>query len=153
MQKKPMSSAEEDQYISNLVAQVKAYDPDLVVGVLRSGMVYATYVAQQIKYVKMAGYDPATGNIYMLCDAEFKDFKRIMFIDDNIVTGETFTSVQNRFSDIDFRFGVLFTDAIATPAHIKAQVFAGVDLGYFAYPVPSIKKVYQQGIRFRDESI
>lgn len=139
-------------YINILADQVKQYNPDEIIGVSRSGMPYATWISQMLN-IKHLGYLNLDNKEICLSN---KSSKRVVIIDDNIVEGRSYceiTKLMLNYSNLDYRFGVLFTDAVKTPYWIKQQVFKGCDLDYFASSVPGIMKQYKPYIRSRDASI
>jgi hypothetical protein len=89
-----------------------------------------------------------------------------MVIDDNTLSGDSYYEVKTLMDykrkpiplpllkpKFEWRFGVLFTDSLATPDEVKQEVFSGVDLDYFATSVPGMMKNFKYKVRSRDEGI
>ena len=157
-----MTYAEMVNYVSILANKVKTFEPDEIVGVARSGMPYATWVAQ-ILNIKHLGYLNIENNELVLAN---KNARRIMVIDDNTVSGSSYYTIKDLMDakrkplplpllkpKFEWRFGVLFTDSLATPQEVKDEVFSGIDLDYYATSVPGMMKNFKYKVRSRDESI
>lgn len=160
--KRRMTYAEMVNYVGILAEQVKTFNPDEIVGVARSGMPYATWVAQILK-IKHLGYLNLANKELVLSN---KNAKRIMVIDDNTLSGDSYYEVKTLMDykrkplplpllkpKFEWRFGVLFTDSLATPQEVKDEVFSGIDLDYFATSVPGMMKNFKYKVRSRDEGI
>lgn len=157
-----MTYAEMVKYVGILAEQVKTFNPDEIVGVARSGMPYATWVAQ-ILNIKHLGYLNIENQELVLSN---KNARRIMVIDDNTVSGSSYYTIKELMDSLrktlplplfkpkfEWRFGVLFTDSLATPEEVKEEVFSGVDLDYYATSVPGMMKNFKYKVRSRDEGI
>jgi hypoxanthine phosphoribosyltransferase len=152
MNQTPMPHAEMLVYLNILADQVKQYNPDEIIGVSRSGLPYATWISQ-ILDIKHLGYLNLANKEICLSN---KSSKRVFIIDDNVVNGDSYiqiTKLMQHYPNLEYKFGVLFTDSVKTPYWIKQQVIKGTDLDYFATTVPGIMKAYKPYIRSRDESI
>jgi hypothetical protein len=152
MQKRPMAHGEMLTYLNILAYQIKQYNPDEIIGVSRSGMPYATWISQMLN-IKHLGYLNLDNKEICLSN---KSSNRVVIIDDNIVEGRSYieiTKLMLNYSNLDYKFGVLFTDAVKTPDWIKQQVIKGKDLDYFASSVPGLMKDYKPYIRSRDAGI
>lgn len=160
--KRRMTYAEMVKYVGILAEQVKTFNPDEIVGVARSGMPYATWVAQ-ILNIKHLGYLNIENQELVLSN---KNARRIMVIDDNTVSGSSYYTIKELMDSLrkplplplfkpkfEWRFGVLFTDSLATPEEVKEEVFSGVDLDYYATSVPGMMKNFKYKVRSRDEGI
>jgi len=147
--KRPMSHSEMECYLFNLIEKVKYFNPDEIVGINRGGMSYGTWIAHILDLP--LGMYIRKGNRLMLTN---ESSKRLMLIDDNIISGETFTEVKNYFDTTDYiwKFGVLFSDSIETPEVFKQQIISGTDLNYFATTVPGFYRNFKPYERARDKN-
>ena len=152
MIKRDMTADEHDSYLMHLARQVGDYKPDVIVGIARSGLPYAAWVAQILNHKRLGYYNPKTDRLEI---GDNEPYSRVVFIDDSVVTGDTYNTLLKRFSNANFEFrvGAFFTDADKTSDDIRSQVLAGVNLDYFATAIPGIKRVFTEYVRFRDESI
>lgn len=147
-----MADAEGRQYFDNMVQQIAQFNPGEVIAVNRSGFSYAMWVAQQLK-LPMGAYWPKQQRLVRASSS-----KKIVFVDDNTVAGETYLTCKQdlgptlRNEGIEWKWAVLFTDW-HTPKPIRDEVIQGVRLPYFAEePMWGSMKVSQDyGVRFRDE--
>ncbi|HTX73780.1 MAG TPA: phosphoribosyltransferase [Rectinemataceae bacterium] len=146
---RPMGFEEMEGYLHALVEKLRPFEPHEVVGLARSGFPYAAWVAQLLDlplgYLSLRGRQLALEN---------PSAGRIAVIDDNTVSGESFTLVQRYLSEahphLDFRFGVLYADWF-TPEDILERICYGVRLPYFPTTVAGTMKRYHLGARHRDE--
>lgn len=154
MLKRAMTVDEENHYIDVMVSKARDFKPNCVVGVLTSGMVFATYAMQALRLdgdLAFGAFNPKTNTLTWITEPPPFINKRILFVDDNICSGETYNIVKNYMGTSKYdswRFAALFTDAEKTPVAVKDAVLVGVDLDWFADPIPSIKKDLSK--RFRD---
>lgn len=154
MIKRAMTVDEENHFISVMLEQARDFKPNCVVGVLTSGMVFATYAIQTLRLdrdMAFGAFDPNTQTLtWIKAPPKFSE-QRILFVDDNICSGETYNIVKDYVGQqkhVAWRFAALFTDVDKTPQSVKDAVIVGVDLDWYADPVPSIKKDVSG--RFRD---
>lgn len=143
-----MSDAEGHKYFDEMLRQIKEFNPDEIIAVNRSGFSYAMWVAQRLG-LPLGAYWPYTEFIVRATEG-----KRVVFVDDNTVNGETFLTCKEVMegSDVEWKWAVLFTDW-NTPEEVRNEVIQGVRLPYFAEePMWGSMKVSQgAGVRFRDE--
>ena len=144
-----MTNDEMLEYFDVMVKQIAAFEPDEIIAVNRSGYAYGMWVSQQLK-LPLGSYWPD-----MKILIKHPDSKRIVFVDDNILKGDTFISTKEFMLDhlnFEWQWAVLFTDWF-TPQTICDQVIHGVKLPYFAEePIPGSMKVSKDyGVRHRDE--
>lgn len=151
-QPRVMGDEEGNRYFMNMVDQIAKFNPDEIVAVNRSGFSYAMWVAQILK-LPLGVYFPKTTQLIL----SNRDSKRIVFVDDNILSGTTYkdTKVYMGYEhpEMDWKWAVLFSDWNATPASVCDEIIQGVRLPYFAEePMWGSRKVSEDyGIRFRDE--
>lgn len=150
-QPRSMTEAEGETYFQNMLSQIRAWQPDTVVAVARSGLAYAQWVAQELT-LPIGIYWPGQESLVIP-----HAHKRIVFVDDNILQGSTFLAAKdflqrNGYNDDSYRWAVLFSDW-HTPKHIREQIIQGVRLPYFAQePFWGTRKISKDyGVRFRDE--
>ena len=144
-----MRSEEGEKYFQSMLEQIRAFDPKEIIAVSRSGFSYAMWVAQELR-LPLGVYWPSTS--VLVAD----NLERIVFVDDNVVNGETFSATKLMMAlespETEWRWAVLFTDW-NTPKEIRDEVIHGVRLPYFAEePMWGSRKVSKgYGVRFRDE--
>ena len=147
-QPRVMTDSEGSSYFENMLEQIALFNPDEIIAVNRSGFSYAMWVAQILKK-PLGAYWPKTNTL-------IHSGKRLVFVDDNILQGETYsntkTFMRQSHPDISFKWAVLFSDW-HTPENVRNEIIQGVRLPYFAEePVWGSKKVsVDYGIRYRDE--
>jgi len=150
-----ITNVEGEQYFGSMVEQIAAFKPDEIIAVARSGFSYAMWVAQRLG-LPLGVYWPKNEFIVRASEG-----KRIVFVDDNTVKGETYLMCkdlmrqpnwQDYKNQAEWKWAVLFTDW-HTPEEIRNEVIQGVRLPYFAEePMWGSMKVSQAaGVRFRDE--
>lgn len=146
-----MTDKEGQEYFDNMVRQIAEFAPDEIIAVNRSGFSYAMWAAQRLK-LPLGVYWPATDFIVRASEG-----KRIVFVDDNTVKGETYLQCkkllsEDPYSGVEWKWAVLFTDW-NTPEEIRNDVIQGIRLPYFAEePMWGSMKVSQAaGVRSRDE--
>ena len=144
-----MGNDEMLSYFDLMVKQIESFNPDEIVAVNRSGYAYGMWVAQRLN-LPLGSYWP---DINLLIKRPSSS--RIVFVDDNILKGDTFLSTKQfmlEHSNTEWRWAVLFTDWF-TPQNICDEVIHGVKLPYFAEePIPGSMKVSKDyGVRYRDE--
>ena len=144
-----MSSEEGERYFQIMLEQIRAFDPKEIIAVSRSGFSYAMWVAQELG-LPLGVYWPSTG--VLVAD----NLERIVFVDDNMVNGETYKATKLMMSlespETEWQWAVLFTDW-NTPEKLREEVIQGVRLPYFAEePMWGSRKISKgYGVRFRDE--
>jgi len=149
-QPRQMTIEEGEQYFSQMVDQIAKFDPDEIVAVARSGFSYAMWVSQILK-LPLGAYWSDRGELVTGSNP-----KRIVFVDDNILSGTTYKDtiqfMSAHYPDIEWKWAVLFSDW-HTPDDIRNAIIQGVRLPYFAEePMWGSKKVSQAyGVRYRDE--
>lgn len=138
-------------YFRKMLLQIEEFDPSEIIAVNRSGFSYAMWAAQQLK-LPLGVYWPKTGFIVRASEG-----KRVVFVDDNTVKGETFLACkqlmdEDPYSGVEWKWAVLFTDW-HTPEVIRNEVIQGIRLPYFAEePMWGSMKISQAaGVRYRDE--
>jgi adenine/guanine phosphoribosyltransferase-like PRPP-binding protein len=147
-----MSDAEGEQLFQTMLKQIADYAPDEIIAVHRSGFSYAMWVAQILK-LPLGVYFPKK----LQLNFDSTSPKKVVFVDDNILSGTTYTATKeymaNNFSDVDFKWAVLFSDWNATSENIRNEIIQGTRLPYFAEePMWGSRKVSADyGVRFRDE--
>lgn len=143
-----MSESEGHGYFTAMVEQIAEFKPDEIIAVARSGFSYAMWVAQTLK-LPLGAYWPESEFIVRATEG-----KRVVFVDDNTVKGETYLTCKEVMdgSDVEWKWAVLFTDW-NTPEEIRNEVIQGTRLPYFAEePMWGSMKMSQgAGVRFRDE--
>jgi hypothetical protein len=148
-QPKVMTDEEGEVYFQNMLLQIKQFNPDEIIAVNRSGFSYAMWAAQILK-LPLGAYWPESNKLVAL-----QSSKRLVFVDDNIVKGNTYLETKDFMSGYkyDWKWAVLFTDWF-TNEDIRKEVIAGIRLPYFAEePMWGSRKVSQDyGIRYRDEN-
>lgn len=151
-QPRHMLADEGERYFDVMLNEIAQFDPDEIVAVARSGFSYAMWVSQILKK-PLGVYWPKHNMLYF--DSEKP--KKIVFVDDNILGGSTYTGTkslmqQDQFKHIDWRWAVLFSDW-HTPQSVRDEIIQGVRLDYFAEePIWGSRKVSKDyGVRFRDE--
>lgn len=150
-QPRVMSDAEGEELFQNMLRQIAEFKPDVIIAVNRSGFSYAMWVAQILK-LPLGVYYPKQG--YCIIPAQRP--KRVVFVDDNILQGTTFTAAQRymekSYPGIDYKWAVLFSDW-HTPENVRDAIIQGTRLPYFAEePMWGSRKVSADyGIRYRDE--
>jgi len=149
-QPKIMTNAEGELYFDNMVNQISEFQPNEIIAVARSGFSYAMWVAQILK-LPLGAYWAERGELITGTDPE-----RIVFIDDNILSGTTYKDTKlfmdRYYPNTEWRWAVLFSDW-HTPEDVRNEIIQGTRLPYFAEePMWGSKKISQDyGIRFRDE--
>ena len=131
-----------------MVKQIKAFEPNEIVAVNRSGYSFAMWTAQVLK-LPLGSYWPDRKLLVTRPES-----KKIVFVDDNVLQGETFLSTIDYMKDKDksWCWAVLFSDW-HTPEDIRKRIIQGTRLDYFAIePFPGSMKVSEDyGVRTRDE--
>jgi hypothetical protein len=137
-------------YIS-LLTKINEFGPKAVIGVARSGLPYATWIAQDLD-LPLAVYWPKKTKLVF----ENKLPQHVVFVDDNILKGTTYTDakwfMQTYYPDHKWQWSVLFSDW-STPEVIRNEIIEGGQLDYFAQePIWGSRKIsLDQGIRYRDK--
>jgi len=150
-QPKTMTNAEGELYFDNMVSQIADFKPDEIIAVARSGFSYAMWVSQILK-LPLGAYWAERGELITSSDT-----KRIVFVDDNMVSGSTYNDtkmfMQQHYPTTEWQWAVLFTDW-HTPEQVRNEIIQGTRLPYFAEePMWGSKKISQDyGIRYRDEN-
>ena len=148
---KTMSDKEGEKYFHTMLMQIKKYEPDQIVAVARSGFSYAMWVAQILKLPLGVYYN----NTQLVIE---NNSKRIVFVDDNIMSGTTFATTKDfmsqNYPSVEWSWAVLFCDW-QTSETIKKEIIYGTELTYYAtQPFWGSRKVgLGLGIRARDEGI
>lgn len=122
---RPMTNQEGEQYFENLLAQVRAYAPEEIIAISRSGFSYAGWIAQELN-LPLGAYWPERE---LLVNTK----TRLVFVDDNTITGETYLELAKflEHKNLQWKMAVFFCDW-HTPQHIRDQLLMGVHLPYFA---------------------
>lgn len=131
-----------------MTGQIAQWKPDEIIAVNRSGYCFAGWVSQVLK-LPLGSYWPDRKIL-----VKRPESKRLIFVDDNVLKGDTFLAARQEFDreDFDWAWAVLFSDW-NTPEEIRNQIIQGTRLDYFALePFPGSMKVSQAyGVRTRDE--
>jgi hypothetical protein len=148
MEHKHMSNEDALKFFEIMLAEIKEFKPDEIIGVARSGFVIGTWVAHRLK-LPMGGYWHDRNRIEKLSTS-----KRIVFVDDNLCKGRTYKKVEDfmvkNHSNIHWKYAVHFTD-IDSPITNKVIRGAAIDY-YIIEPLWGNMKVSKgHGIGFRDE--
>jgi hypothetical protein len=149
-QSRRMIDAEAETYFSNMLSQIKEFNPTEIVAVARSGFSYAMWAAQELK-LPLGAYWAERGELVIGSDPE-----RIVFIDDNILSGATYKATKmfmdRYYPNCAWRWAVLFSDW-HTPEDVRNEIIQGVRLPYFAMePMWGSRKIsIDYGVRYRDE--
>jgi len=145
-----MTNDEGEKYFNNMVSQINDFKPNEIIAVARSGFSYAMWTAQILK-LPLGAYWSERGELITGSDPE-----RIVFVDDNILSGTTYKDTKlfmsRYYPNTEWRWAVLFSDWL-TPELVRNEIIQGVRLPYFAEePMWGSKKVsVDYGVRFRDE--
>jgi hypothetical protein len=144
-QPRTMTNEEGETYFNNMLEQIIQCNPTEIVAVHRSGFALAMWVSQILK-LPLGVYYPDTKRLQAIT----RD--RLVFVDDNIVNGETYTQAREHLA-ISFKWAVLFIDWNA-PEAIRNDTIAGIRLPYYALePVWASRKIStSHGTRYRDEN-
>jgi hypoxanthine phosphoribosyltransferase len=146
-----MSNEEGESYFTEMLLQIADFKPNEIVAVARSGFSYAMWVSQMLK-LPLGAYWAERGELITSSDPE-----RIVFVDDNILSGTTYTNTKvfmnKYYPTTEWRWAVLFSDW-HTPEQVRNEIIQGTRLPYFAEePIWGSKKISQDyGIRYRDEN-
>ena len=147
-----MSENEAELYFTRIVEQIRSFDPKIIVGVARTGLVYAVWVAQELGIKDVGIYWPKQNRMAMTDNNP----GRIVFVDDNTVSGSSYLQAKElmaaHYPQTEYRWAVLFTDW-NSPEIVQNEVIKGARLPYFAEePFWGSRKISKDyGIRFRDE--
>lgn len=145
---RPMGFDEMRGYLEVLAEGVRAFGAEEVVGLARSGFPYAAWVAQLLD-LPLGYLNLRTRQLAL----EEVSARRIAIVDDNTVSGESFSAVVDFMASerpqLDFVFGVLYADWF-TPKAVLDRIVYGVRLPYFPTEVPGTLKRYRFGSRYRD---
>jgi hypothetical protein len=149
-QSRKMTDVEAEAYFNKMLTQIKEFNPNEIVAVARSGFSYAMWAAQELK-LPLGAYWAERGELVIGSDPE-----RIVFIDDNILSGTTFKATKmfmtRYYPNCSWRWAVLFSDW-HTPEDVRNEIIQGVRLPYFAMePMWGSRKIsIDYGVRYRDE--
>lgn len=147
-----MPASEAEQYFEEMVRQIRDFNPNVIVGVARTGLVYAVWCAQELGIKDIGIYWPKQNRIAM----PNMNPERIVFVDDNTVSGGSYLQAKEymakHYYQTEYRWAVLFTDW-NSPEVVQNEVIKGARLPYFAEePFWGSRKISKDyGIRFRDE--
>ena len=87
-QSRKMTDVEAEAYFNKMLTQIKEFNPNEIVAVARSGFSYAMWVAQELK-LPLGAYWAERAELIIGSDPE-----RIVFIDDNILSGTTYKATK-----------------------------------------------------------
>jgi hypoxanthine phosphoribosyltransferase len=147
-----MTNAEGEEYFDRIVKAIGHFSPTNIVGVARTGLIYATWVSQLLSIRNIGIYYPGKDKLLMTDSNP----ERVAFVDDNTVTGNSYLRCKEymarNYPQTKFVWAVLYTDW-NTPENIRNEVIQGTRLPYFAEePFWGSKKISKDyGVRFRDE--
>jgi len=147
-----MSEKEGELYFTRITEMIRDFNPEVIVGVARTGMTYAVWVAQELEIKDIGIYWPN----HIRIDIPNADPKRMVFVDDNTVSGSSYLQVKELmardYPNTEYRWAVLFTDW-HTPEEVQNELIQGTRLPYFAEePFWGSRKISKDyGVRFRDE--
>ena len=151
-QPRRMTDAEGEEYFGRIVTAIEHFNPTVIVGVARTGLIYATWVSQILSIRDIGIYYPGKDKLLM----PNMNPERVAFVDDNTVTGGSYLKCKELmardYPQTEFVWAVLYTDW-NTPEHIRSELIQGTRLPYFAEePFWGSKKISKDyGVRFRDE--
>ena len=150
-QPRHISSEEGEGMFQNVIKQIKEYAPDEIIQVTRSGCSYGSW-ASQILDLPLGTYYPKKPLIIFDSDNP----KKVVFVDDNTVKGETYEDVKEfmakNYPNVEYKWAVLFSDW-HTPESVRNEIIQGARLPYFAEePIWGSRKISKApGVRHRDE--
>jgi hypoxanthine phosphoribosyltransferase len=134
-------------YVDNLVKQVAEYNPDQIIGIARSGMPFATFVAQKLD-LDLGYYNPKYHHFMPAVEP-----KRIVFIDENFVSGGTQKDVHEFMAEympnVEYKLGVVMLDYFCP----DKDCMSGTVLDFWANSMACFFKpiaIEERGVRFRD---
>lgn len=136
------------QYTDVLMEKVAAWKPDEIIGIARSGMPFATFIAQKLN-LDLGYYNPK----YEIFVPAKQESKRIIFIDENFVSGGTQAQVhaymEKHKLDYEYHLGCVMLDLFCPDKncmHGKILDFWADDMACFFKPID----IEERGVRFRD---
>ncbi len=135
-------------YCDTLIQKVKQYDPTEIVGVARSGMPFATFIAQKMN-LDLGYYNPTYGS-FVTCKP--LDGARLLFIDENFVTGNTQSKIKALMVDkpqADYLIGCVMLDMFCP----DRDCVYGKELDFWATDIACFFKPYlieEKGNKYRD---
>jgi len=136
------------RYCDNLMVKVAAWKPDEIIGVARSGMPFATFIAQKLN-LDLGYYNPKFEHFQVANP----NSKRIMFIDENFVSGGTQKQIHQFMEKIkyehEYMVGCVMLDLFCPDKNClygKLLDFWADDMACFFKPI----NIEERGVRFRD---
>jgi len=143
------------KYCDILMEKVAKYNPDEIIGVARSGMPFATFIAQKLD-LDLGYYNPKYENFMSATAGTDKPFKRVVFIDENFVTGRTQKQIRafmaKAFPNVEYTMGCVMLDLFCPDKeclHGKLLDFWADDMACFFKPIA----IEERGKRFRDDEV
>lgn len=139
------------KYCDDLIEKlnIEGYKPTEIIGVARSGMPFATFIAQKLN-LDLGYYNPKYEH-FLTCKP-LDENSKILFIDENFVTGKTQSQIKNlmqQYPNINHKVGCIMLDLYCPD---KDCVY-GKLLDFWANDIACFFKHYepeQQGEKFRD---
>jgi hypothetical protein len=138
------------QYCDALMEKVAKYNPDEIIGVARSGMPFATFIAQKLN-LDLGYYNPKHGHFVPAKSTS----KRIVFIDENFVSGGTQKQIHSFMKEhnptIEYTLGCVMLDLFCPDKaclYGKMLDFWADDMACFFKPI----SIEERGVRFRDDN-
>ena len=139
-------------YTDQLALRVQAYAPDEIIGVARSGLPFATFIAQKLD-LDVGYFNPKHGKYLQANDRS----RRVFFVDENFVSGQTQREIRQFMAtnhpDIEYAIGCVMLDLFC-PDH---DCEYGVLLDFWADSMACFFKgcdiELDRGVRFRDAGL
>ena len=139
-------------YTDQLALKVQEYAPDEIIGVARSGLPFATFIAQKLG-LDVGYFNPKHGRYMQARESS----KRVYFVDENFVSGGTQQEIREFMAQnhptIQYAMGCVMLDLFCPDrdcdhgtlldfwADSMACFFKGCDIDV------------DRGVRFRDDSV
>jgi len=150
----PARSIEYDemmQYTDALMMKIAEYNPDEIVGVARSGLPFATFIAQKLD-LDVGYFNPKFGHFQMAVPSR----KRVVFVDENFVSGRTQSQIRDFMAanhpNIEYKLACVMLDSFCPDQDCMYGVFLdfwATNMACFFKPVA----IENRGVRFRDDRV
>jgi hypothetical protein len=138
-------------YCDILMLKVAEYNPDEIIGVARSGMPFATFIAQKLG-LDLGYFNPKHG---LFLPANWGS-KKVFFIDENFVSGGTQAYIRKYMfeeaPEMEYKLGCVMLDLFCPDKNCeygKLLDFWAEDMACFFKPIA----IEDRGARFRDDSV
>lgn len=135
-------------YCNILIQKVKKYNPTEIIGVARSGMPFATFIAQKMN-LDLGYYNP-TYELFVTCKP--LDGARLLFVDENFVTGNTQSKIRNLMAtkqEASYLISCIMLDMFCP----DRDCIYGKELDFWALDIACFFKPYlieEKGNKYRD---